>query len=94
MRVCNLFCGCGCASLKLKYTKLALLLLIVDVLNAGDGNLEIKVNDGMIPCSVANLGNRKYRATFTPREAKQHFIQMTFNSQNVIGRKFSLSCSY
>ena len=61
-------------------------LLTVDAQNSGSGNLEIMVNEGTIPCSVQNRGNRQFHATFVPKEAIPHFIQMRFNSREVPGR--------
>ena len=40
----------------------------VDAAHAGSGNLEIMVNDGTIPCSVQNRGNRQFHASFMPKE--------------------------
>ena len=57
----------------------------VDAQYAGSGNLEIMVNDGTIPCSVQNRGNRQFHATFMPKEAVPHFIQMRFNGREVPG---------
>ncbi len=61
-------------------------LFVVDTAHAGPGNLEIMVNDGTILCTVQNRGNRQFHASFTPKEAIPHFIQMKFNSKEVPGK--------
>ena len=62
-----------------------LISFLVDAANAGSGNLEIMVNDGTIPCSVQNRGNRQFHASFMPKEAIPHQIQMRFNGREVPG---------
>ena len=57
----------------------------VDAANAGSGNLEIMVNDGTIPCSVQNRGNRQFHASFMPKDAMSHLVQMKFNGREVPG---------
>jgi len=57
----------------------------IDTSHSGSGNLEIMVNEGTIPCSVQNSGNRRFHATFMPKEPIQHSIQMRFNGKEVPG---------
>lgn len=57
----------------------------IDASNAGHGDLEIMVNGGSVPCSVVNRGSRKFHATFTPRLAQPHDIQVKFNGHEVDG---------
>jgi len=57
------------------------LWILVNAARAGSGNLEIMVNDGKIPCSVQNRGNRQFHASFLPRAPGVHYIQMKFNGQ-------------
>ena len=60
--------------------------LLVDAAHAGSGNLEIMVNDGTIPCSVQNRGNRQFHGSFMPKEPIHHLIQMKFNGREIQGR--------
>lgn len=68
-----------------------LFLATVDAQNAGSGNLEIMINDGLIPCSVQNRGNRQFHASFMPREATPHFVQIRFNGKEVNGKLTQIS---
>lgn len=61
-------------------------VVAVDASQGGVGNLEIMINDGQIPCSVQNRGNRQFHATFTPKDPIPHYIQMKFNGMEVPGR--------
>ena len=44
------------------------------------------VNDGTIPCSVQNWGNRQFHATFVPKEVMAYFIYLRFNNKKVEGK--------
>ncbi|XP_069103438.1 filamin-B-like isoform X5 [Argopecten irradians] len=57
----------------------------IDASKAGSGNIEIMVNDGRIPCSVQNLGNYCFNASFVPDNIDPHIIQMKFNNKPVTG---------
>jgi len=57
----------------------------IDASLAGAGNLEIMVNDGNIPCSVQNCGNRNFRASFIPVDPIPHYIRMKFNNRDIPG---------
>ena len=43
------------------------------------------MNDGTIPCSVQNRGNRRFHAAFSPTECIPHYIQMRFQGKDVPG---------
>ncbi len=43
------------------------------------------MNEGTIPCSVQNRGNRQFHASFMPKDAMPHLIQMKFNGREVPG---------
>ena len=57
----------------------------VDASKAGPGDLEISVNGGTVPCNVQPVGNRRFRASFTPRVAIPHDVEVKFNGQEVTG---------
>ncbi|XP_023932625.1 filamin-C [Lingula anatina] len=57
----------------------------IDASSAGSGNLEIIVNNGVIPCKVHNLGNRKFLASFLPIDPVSHVVEMRFNGESVPG---------
>ncbi len=66
----------------------------VDAAHAGSGNLEIMVNDGTIPCSVQNRGNRQFHASFMPKDPITHYIQMKFNGKEVQGKSNIINHRY
>lgn len=57
----------------------------VNTVRAGHGDLEITVNGGTVPCTVQPIGNRRFHASFTPRLAVPHDVEVTFNGQEVAG---------
>ena len=57
----------------------------MNAVNAGQGELEILVNDGNVPCTVQSTGNRRFHATFTPKVAVPHEVEVRFNGQEVAG---------
>jgi len=63
----------------------------VNAVNAGQGDLEITVNGGTVPCTVQPRGNRLLHASFTPRVAVPHDVEITFNGQEVAGTLFRSS---
>jgi len=63
-------------------------LYTVDAVNAGQGDLDITVNGGTVPCTVISRGNRRLHASFTPRAAVPHDVEVRFNGQEVAGMLF------
>lgn len=61
------------------------ILRVVDASQGGVGDMEIMINEGQVPCGVQNRGNRLFRATFTPRDALPHYIDLRFNGMDVPG---------
>lgn len=57
----------------------------VDASQAGEGQLEISINNGRVPNKVEVLGGGKCLVTFTPQNAQPHFIDVKFNSEQVPG---------
>lgn len=68
--------------------KLIFLNSLVDVSHAGDGQLEVLVENGSIPCNIVQTSNGHFSVTFVPREAKVHQIVVKFNGQQVKGEHF------
>jgi filamin len=60
----------------------------VDASRAGEGQLEISINDGDVPNAVQVLGGGKCLVTYTPEEAITHEIEVTFNDEQVSGSPF------
>merc|ERR550532_204467 len=60
----------------------------VDASKAGEGQLEISINDGDVPNAVQVLGGGKCLVTFTPEQAITHEIEVTFNNDQVPGSPF------
>ena len=57
----------------------------VDASQAGEGQLEISINDGEVPNHVQVLGGGKCLVSFTPEHAKLHTIEIKFNGETVPG---------
>ena len=55
-------------------------------IRAGEGQLEISINDGDVPNAVQVLGGGKCLVTYTPEEAITHEIEVTFNDEQVSGK--------
>ncbi|KPM09408.1 filamin-A-like protein 2 [Sarcoptes scabiei] len=62
--------------------------LQVDASKAGEGQLEIAVNDGDVPNHVQVLGNGKCMITFKPELPIHHMVDIKFNNENIIGCPF------
>ena len=60
----------------------------LDVGKAGEGNLEIAVNDGAIPNQVTPQGGGRFLVSFTPIEATEHYVDILFNADPVGGSPF------
>jgi hypothetical protein len=60
----------------------------VDASKAGEGQLEISINDGDVPNAVQVLGGGKCLVTYTPDHAITHEIEVTFNGEQVSGSPF------
>lgn len=56
---------------------------VVDASQAGEGQLEISINDGRVPNKVDVLGGGKCLVTFTPMTATSHWIDVKFNGEQV-----------
>lgn len=57
--------------------------LCVDASEAGEGQLEIAVNEGEIPNQVQVLDNGKLIVNFVPEEPIAHVVDIKFNGHNV-----------
>jgi len=53
----------------------------VDVSRAGEGQLEITVDNGAVPNTAEPLDNGRFVVSFTPREARPHCLHITFNGE-------------
>ena len=60
----------------------------VDASQAGEGQLEISINDGEVPNHVQVLGGGRCLVHFTPEAAKPHTIDIRFNGEAVPGCPF------
>ena len=56
---------------------------VVDVSQAGEGQLEIMVNRGMVKNSVRALGKGLFTVSFVPREARPHHVDILFNGEPI-----------
>lgn len=65
----------------------------VDASRAGEGQLEIAVNDGDVPNQVQVQGNGKCQVSFKPESTLPHVVDIKFNGQNVPGCPFTVEVS-
>lgn len=63
----------------------------VDASAAGEGQLEISINEGEVPNHVQVVGGGRCLVSFTPEQAKPHLIDIKFNSETVQGCPFVCS---
>lgn len=60
----------------------------VDASLAGEGQLEISINEGEVPNHVQVVGGGRCLVSFTPELAKPHFVDIKFNGEPVPGCPF------
>jgi filamin len=58
----------------------------VDASKAGEGQLEVAINDGLVPNQVKALGNSKFLFTFVPKTSNPHILSIKFNGQQLTGK--------
>ena len=63
-------------------------MLLVDVNNAGEGNLEIAIetNGRNIKNQVRQLAAGRFEVNYTPRSGGRYHANVTFNSLHVAGK--------
>jgi filamin len=61
--------------------------------DAGEGQLEISINDGELPNQVRVLGGGCCLVSFTPEQAKPHAIGLYFNLFGNFSTKHFFSCN-
>ncbi|KRT80951.1 Actin binding protein, partial [Oryctes borbonicus] len=65
----------------------------VDASQAGEGQLEISINEGEVPNHVQVVGGGRCLVSFTPDHAKPHLIDIKFNGETVRGCPFVCAVS-
>ncbi|KAG9430406.1 filamin-A [Apis mellifera carnica] len=65
----------------------------VDASAAGEGQLEISINEGEVPNHVQVVGGGRCLVSFTPETAKSHYIDIKFNGEAVKGCPFICNVS-
>ncbi|XP_051156361.1 filamin-A [Leptopilina boulardi] len=65
----------------------------VDASAAGEGQLEISINEGEVPNHVQVVGGGRCLVSFTPDVAKPHYIDIKFNGEAVPGCPFICNVS-
>jgi filamin len=58
----------------------------IDASKAGEGQLEVDINNGLVPNHVRSLGNSKFHFTFLPILNEPHRISIKFNGQQLSGK--------
>lgn len=66
-------------------------IVAVDASQAGEGQLEISINEGEVPNHVQVVGGGRCLVSFTPEIAKPHYIDIKFNGETVDGCPFVCS---
>ncbi|XP_055380209.1 filamin-A isoform X2 [Condylostylus longicornis] len=61
----------------------------VDASAAGEGQLEISINEGEVPNHVQVVGGGRCLVSFTPEQPKPHMIDIKFNGETVRGCPFT-----
>lgn len=64
---------------------------VVDASQAGEGQLEISINEGEVPNHVQVVGGGRCLVSFTPEIAKPHYIDIKFNGETVTNCPFVCS---
>lgn len=67
------------------------IVISVDASAAGEGQLEISINEGEVPNHVQVVGGGRCLVSFTPEVAKPHYIDIKFNGETVEGCPFVCS---
>jgi filamin len=63
-------------------------IVLVDASAAGEGQLEISINEGEVPNHVQVVGGGRCLVSFTPEQAKPHMIDIKFNGETITGCPF------
>lgn len=58
----------------------------IDVSNAGEGQLQIEINNGQVHHQIHKIADRKFRVRFTPVARDRHLISIKFNDQQLPGK--------
>ncbi len=58
----------------------------IDGSKAGEGQLEVNINNGLVPNQVKALGNSKFHFTFIPILNEPHIISIKFNGHQLSGK--------
>lgn len=69
------------------------MIFAVDASAAGEGQLEISINEGEVPNHVQVVGGGRCLVSFTPEVAKPHYIDIKFNGEAVRGCPFVCNVS-
>ena len=60
--------------------------LTIDASGAGEGKLEIAVNEGAVKNEVRQIKNAQYVVSFTPNKADTYVVDVLFNDEVVPGK--------
>jgi filamin len=59
----------------------------IDASTAGEGQLEIAINDGLVKNNVKQIKPGNYRVSFVPLKAEPYSVDVKFNNETVPGKK-------
>jgi filamin len=62
----------------------------IDASTAGEGQLEIAINDGLIKNNVKQIKPGQYLVSFLPLKAEPYVIDVKFNNESVPGNYYNV----
>ena len=65
--------------------------LTIDASNAGEGQLEIGVNEGLVKNQVKQIKPGQYIVSFVPTKQDNYVVDVKFNQENVNGKTNTVS---
>jgi len=58
----------------------------IDALKAGEGQLEVAINNGQVPNQAKSLGNSKFHFLFIPITNNLHIVSIKVNGHELSGK--------
>lgn len=66
-------------------------IFTIDASKAGEGQLEVNINNGLVANQVKTIGKSKFQFQFVPLSNDSHRISIKFNGQQLPGRESTFS---
>ncbi|KAI3381290.1 hypothetical protein SNEBB_005484 [Seison nebaliae] len=65
----------------------------IDASECGAGQLEVSVQNGLVPCHAKNVGHLQFNASYVAQHLGENLVHITFNNIPVIGSPFLIMIS-